>query len=116
MPDVTLYHNPRCTKSRQTKALLEDEGIEPVIVEYLKTPPDAATLRKLVKLLGIRPIELVRKKEAVFKELGLADLVEDDEAMINAMVEHPILIERPIVVANGQARVGRPPESVREIL
>ncbi|MAE60181.1 MAG: arsenate reductase (glutaredoxin) [Planctomycetaceae bacterium] len=116
MPDVTIYHNPRCSKSRQTLALLSDQGVEPTIVEYLDTPPDAATLKSIIKMLGIRPIDLIRKKELPFKELNLADKADDDDALINAMVKHPILIERPIVVRGQQARLGRPPEDVLEIL
>ena len=116
MPDVTIYHNPRCSKSRQTLALLSDQGVEPTIVEYLDTPPDAATLKSIIKMLGIRPIDLIRKKEAPFKELNLDDKADDDDALIKAMVKHPILIERPIVVRGQQARLGRPPEDVLEIL
>lgn len=112
----TIYHNPRCTKSRQTLQLLRDQGIEPDIVEYLKDPPNEATLRKLIKMLGIRPIDLVRKKEAEFKELGLKDKTDDDEAIIAAMLAHPKLIERPIVVSGKKARIGRPPENVLEIV
>jgi arsenate reductase len=113
MAKVTIYHNPRCTKSREALALLREEGVEPRVIEYLNQPPDAATLRALLKRLGLRPIELIRKKEAAFGELGLAD---DDEALIAAMVEHPILIERPIVVKGKRAAVGRPPERVLEVL
>ena len=114
--DVTLYHNPRCSKSRQALSLLRDRGIEPQIVEYLKDAPDAATLKKIVKMLGVAPIDLIRKKEPVYKELGLADQQHDDDALIKAMVEHPALIERPIVVRGNQARLGRPPEDVLEII
>lgn len=113
---VTIYHNPRCSKSRQTLDLLRQRGIEPTVVEYLKTPPDAATLRKLIKALGIRAIDLVRKGEAEYKSLNLAAKADDDEAVIAAMVKHPILIERPIVVKGGKARLGRPPENVLELL
>jgi len=116
MPKAILYHNPRCSKSRQTKALLDEEGVDYDVIEYLKDPPDAATLRKIVKMLGIRPIDLARKKEAPFEELGLADKAEDDDAILAAMVEHPVLIERPIMVKGKQARIGRPPEQVRDIL
>ncbi|MDF9391210.1 MULTISPECIES: arsenate reductase (glutaredoxin) [Methylococcus] len=113
---VTIYHNPRCSKSRETLKLLEERGIEPVIVEYLKTPPDAAKLRELVGLLGISPRQLLRKGESPYKELGLANPELDDETLIEAMVSHPVLIERPIVVANGKAALGRPPENVLAIL
>jgi len=116
MSEVTLYHNPRCSKSRQTLALLEERGIEPRVIEYLKTPSDAATITSLIDKLGIRAIDLVRRREAPFVELGLADRAEDDAALIEAMVSHPVLIERPIVVAGDRARIGRPPENVLEII
>ena len=111
-----IYHNPRCSKSRQTLALLQEKGIELEIIEYLKTPPDQQTLREILDKLKLDAMGLMRKGEAVFKELGLADMNEDEQALIKIMVENPILIERPIVLANDQARVGRPPESVLEIL
>lgn len=113
---VTIYHNPRCSKSRETLKLLQDRGIEPTVVEYLKTPPDAATLRELLGLLGIAPRQLLRKGEAPYKELALANPELGDEALIEAMASHPVLIERPIVVANGKAALGRPPENVLAIL
>ena len=113
---VTLYHNPRCSKSRETLKLLQDRGVEPAIVEYLKTPPDAAKLRELLGLLGMAPRQLLRKGEAPFQELELANPELDDEALIAAMASHPVLIERPIVVANGKAALGRPPENVLAIL
>lgn len=114
--DVTIYHNPRCSKSRQTLELLKGEGVEPKIVEYLKEPPSEAQLDKLLKLLSLEPRELMRKKEAPYKERGLDDAGLSRKALIKAMVEDPILIERPIVVANGKAALGRPPESVLDIL
>ncbi|MDJ0949812.1 MAG: arsenate reductase (glutaredoxin) [Alphaproteobacteria bacterium] len=113
---VTIYHNPRCSKSRQTLALIQEKGIEPEIVEYLKAPPDAAELRRVLDLLGIKPRDLMRKKEAAYKENNLDEPSLGDDALIAAMVENPILIERPVVVANGKARLGRPPETVLEIL
>ena len=116
MSEVTLYHNPRCSKSRQPLALLEERGIEPEIIEYLKTPPDAATITGLLDKLGIPAIELIRRGEAPFAELPLAGKEDDDGALVEAMVSHPILIERPIVVAGDQARIGRPPEAVLDIL
>jgi arsenate reductase len=116
MPDVTIYHNPRCTKSRETLALLEKKGIKPRVVEYLKTPPDAATLDGLLTKLRLDPIDLIRKGEPIYKELGLENKKSDRQALIRAMVENPILIERPIVVKGSQARIGRPPEKVLEIL
>jgi len=113
---VTIYHNPRCSKSRQTLALIEERGLTPKVVEYLKTPPDAKTLSDLLDKLGLEPRQLVRRQEAPYKELNLGDEALDREALIKAMVENPILIERPIVVAGGKARLGRPPETVLEIL
>jgi arsenate reductase len=113
---VTIYHNPRCTKSRQTLALLHERGLEPQVVEYLKTPPDAATLADLVAKLGLEPRALLRKGEAPYKELKLADPAKTDAEILAAMAAHPILIERPIVVQGDQARLGRPPEKVLEIL
>ena len=111
---IRIYHNNRCSKSRATLALLEGRDVE--VVNDLDAPPDAAELKRLLKLLGIPARQLLRSGEAVFKELGLADPVLDDEALVAAMVAHPILIERPIVVANGKAAIGRPPEAVLAIL
>ena len=111
---VTIYHNPRCSKSRQTLALLEENGVEPTIVEYLKDPPSADTLKSVSKKLGLRPKDFVRKKEAEFKDLAI-DL-EDDDALYQAMNEFPKIIERPIVVKGSKAALGRPPENVLEIL
>ena len=116
MSEVTLYHNPRCSKSRQTLALLEERGIEPEIIKYLETPPDAAAITGLLGKLGIDAIELIRRGEAPFAELGLAGKEGDDAALIEAMVSHPVLIQRPIVVSGEQARIGRPPEDVLDIL
>ena len=113
---VTIYHNPRCSKSRQTLQLLLDRGIEPRIIEYLKTPPGRNELIKILKLLDMNPRDLMRRKEAVFKELGLDDSSLSDKQLVDAMVENPVLIERPIVLANGKAALGRPPETVLEII
>ncbi len=113
---VTLYHNPRCSKSRQTLQLLQERGIEPVVIEYLKTPPDAQTLRTLLQRLGIGPRDLMRRKEKEYRELGLDDPALSDDDLIRAMVEHPRLIERPIVVTDKGAAIGRPPENVLEVL
>jgi len=114
---VTIYHNPRCSKSRATMEILAEKDIEPVVVEYLKTPPDAATLESLLESLGMEPRDLMRKKESVYGELGLDDESLDRAALIQAIVENPILMERPIVVADdGAVRIGRPPETVLEIL
>ncbi len=113
---VSIYHNPRCSKSRQTLQLLTDKGIKFEIIEYLTNPPAADTLRKILAMLGIGARDLMRKNESVYKEFGLgADNITDDQ-LISAMIEHPILIERPIVVNKDQARIGRPPEKVLEIL
>ncbi len=111
---VTIYHNPRCSKSRQTLALLEARGIRPRIIEYLTSPPDAVTLKKVLKQLGLKPRELVRKKEAAEVKIDPTRLTDD--ALIAAMVKHPIVIERPIVVNGDKAALGRPPEAVLKIL
>jgi len=113
---TTIYHNPRCSKSRQTLALLEERGIAPRVVDYLKTPPSAAELKTILKQLGLRPRDLMRKGEPLYAELGLKDRDLDDDALIALMVANPILIERPIVVSGGKAAIGRPPESVIRIL
>jgi arsenate reductase len=114
---VTIYHNPRCSKSRETLSLLKDNGIDPDVVLYLETPPNSATLRKLLTMLGMNSArELMRQKEDLYKELNLSDSQLSEEALIQAMVDNPKLIERPIVVSNGQARIGRPPEQVLEIV
>ncbi len=115
MAEVTMYHNPRCSKSRQTLTLLAEQGVKAEVVEYLKTPPDAETLDELLQKLGLEPRELMRTKEDEYAALGLA-AVADRAQLIQAMVEHPILIERPIVVKGSQARIGRPPERVLDIL
>ena len=107
-----IWHNPRCSKSRLTLELLRENGIEPVIVEYLKTPPTADEIKKVIKLLDIKPFDLMRVKEPKFKELEL----DNDADRIQAMADHPILIERPVVIRGRQARLGRPPEAVLEIL
>ncbi|HPE61111.1 MAG: arsenate reductase (glutaredoxin) [Thiothrix sp.] len=111
-----IYHNPRCSKSRQTLALLEQQGIEPRIIRYLDTPPDVATLEQLLNLLGLSPRELMRKGEDEYQMLGLDDPQLSDAQLIAAMVQHPRLIERPIVVHNGKATIGRPPEKVLDLL
>lgn len=113
MSKVTIYHNPRCTKSRQTLALLEEQGVTPKVVEYLKTPPDEATIRGFLKKLGMSAHELIRRKE--HRALGLDD-TEDEDELVARMHAHPEIIERPIVVRGRNARVGRPPEAVLEIL
>lgn len=116
MSAISIYHNPRCSKSRQTLALLEQQGVKPEIVEYLKTPPTADELGTILSQLGINARELLRKTEAIYKELNLADKTLTDQQLIQAMSEHPKLIERPIVIHNGKAKIGRPPEAVLEII
>lgn len=112
--NVTIYHNPRCSKSRAALALLQDKGVSPEIVEYLNAPPSADELKRILAMLGIKPRELLRTKEA--KEAGLDDPNLSDDALIASMVANPIVIERPIVISGGEARIGRPPESVLEIV
>ncbi|HHH43125.1 MAG TPA: arsenate reductase (glutaredoxin) [Gammaproteobacteria bacterium] len=116
MPDITIYHNPRCSKSRQTLELLGTRGVEPEIVEYLKTPPDAEQLVEILDLLGLQPRELMRTSEAEYRDNGLDNPELSRAQLIQAMVDHPRLIQRPIVLCNGRAALGRPPESVLEIL
>jgi arsenate reductase len=111
---VTIYHNPRCGKSRQTLALLRERGIEPKIVEYLVTPPSEAELKRLLAMLGLAPRQLLRAKEA--RDAGIDPAKLSDAALIAAMVKHPIVIERPIVVNGSKAALGRPPEAVAGIL
>lgn len=111
---ITLYHNPRCSKSRAALALLEQQGVAPKVVEYLKTPPSAAELTRILMLLGLRPRDLLRPAEA--RQAGLDDPALDDKALIAAMVANPIVIERPIAVGADSARIGRPPERVLELL
>ncbi|AHE69701.1 arsenate reductase [Enterobacter ludwigii] len=114
---VKIYHNPRCSKSRDTLSLLKSNGIDPEVVLYLETPPDAQTLRQLLHMLGMGSArELMRRKEDLYTSLNLNDSRLTEAELIQVMVENPKLIERPIVVANGQARIGRPPEEVLEIL
>lgn len=113
---ITLYHNPRCSKSRETLKLLQERGIEPEIREYLKDVPGEDELKSVLAALNISPRELLRVKETEYKEAGLDDQSLSDDAIIKAMTEYPKLIERPIVVNGEHARIGRPPESVLEIL
>jgi arsenate reductase len=110
----TLYHNPRCGKSRQTLELLRERGIEPTIIEYLKTPPDAEELRRILGQLGLTPRQLLRKREAA--EVGLDDAALSDDELIAGMVANPITIERPILVTADRAALGRPPEAVLALL
>ena len=116
MSDVTLYHNPRCSKSREALELLRARNIAPTIVAYLTSPPSIDELDRILRLLELEPRDLMRKKEAVYKDLALDDESLDRHSLLQAMVEHPILIERPIAVANGRAALGRPPENVLDVL
>jgi arsenate reductase len=117
MQHITFYHNPRCSKSRETLKLVEDLGMKPEIIHYLDTPPTAQQLAVLLKKLGFSDArQLMRTKEECYKALGLDNSALSQEALIQAMAENPKLIERPIVVAGEHARLGRPPEQVKEIL
>ncbi len=116
MSQFTIYHNPRCSKSRQTLALLEENGVNPDVVLYLDTPPTAAQLKTLLGKLGIEARALLRKGEDAYKSEGLADNSLDNDALVAAMAAHPKLIERPIVVKGERAVLGRPPENVLELL
>lgn len=113
---ITIYHNPRCGTSRNTLAAIRDSGVEPVVIEYLKTPPSRAELVGLIAASGLSVRKIMRRKEALFSELGLDDPQRSDEELIDAMVAHPILINRPIVVTPLGTRLCRPSEVVREIL
>jgi len=113
---IKIYHNPRCSKSRETLKLLEDQGLKPEIIEYLKHPPTTAELQDILNKLGLKPRELMRVKETEYKENGLDDPSLSDAELIEAMIRMPKLIERPIVLVNNKAAVGRPPESVLAIL
>lgn len=116
MSDFTIYHNPRCSKSRQALELLQQRGIEPDIVLYLEHPPTRKLLKELTKKLGMNVRDLLRRGEEEYKTLNLADTTLSDDELLAAMVAHPKLIERPIVVCGGSARMGRPPENVLELL
>lgn len=111
---VTIYHNPRCSKSRQTLAIIEEKGVEHDVVEYLTQPPSQAELKRVLTKLGVKPAEILRKKEA--KEAGIDAAAMSDGDLIKAMVANPIVIERPIVVADDKAVMGRPPENVLSII
>jgi arsenate reductase (glutaredoxin) len=113
---VTIYHNPRCSKSRATLALLNEKGIEPEIVEYLSAPPPKEELMRILDGLGMSPRDLMRKKEKPYAELNLGDESMSRDALVDAMLENPILMERPVVMKDGKYAIGRPPENVLEIL
>ena len=113
---VIVYHNPKCSKSRQTLELLNRQGIKPTIIEYLKTPPSSKKLKEIIELLRFTPRNLIRKQEATYTENKLDDFSLSDDGLIEAMAKHPILIERPIVIVNDKAVIGRPPEEVLKII
>ena len=113
---VIVYHNPQCSKSRQTINLLKQQGVKPTIIEYLKTPPTSKKLKEILALLDFSPRNLMRKKEATYTKKKLGNLALSDDDLIESMTKHPILIERPIVIANNKAVIGRPPEAILKIL
>lgn len=113
--ETIIWHNPRCSKSRQTLQLLEENGVAPTVVHYLESPPDVEALKSALGMLGLDARGLMRRKEAAYRELGLGE-VSSEQALLEAMVAHPVLIERPVVIRGGRAAVGRPPENVLELL
>ena len=113
---TSIYHNPRCSKSRATLALLNDNGVEPEIIEYLKVPLDKENLSKIIQALDCSAREIMRTGESIYKDLDLKNKDLDNDALLQIIVENPILLERPIVVSNNRAAIGRPPESVLDIL
>ena len=113
---IKIFHNPRCSKSRQTLQLLEDRGVKPEIIRYLENPPTKTELQQILAALDMSPRDLMRKKEAEYKENNLADSKLSEDQLITAMIEHPRLIERPIVINGNQVAIGRPPENVLTIL
>jgi len=116
MSEYTIYHNPRCSKSRQTLTILQEKGIQPEIILYLETPLDANELSRLIKKLGIQVRDLLRKGEDDYKQLGLKDPSMSETDILDAMSRHPKLIERPIVVKGDNAVLGQPPENVLELI
>jgi arsenate reductase (glutaredoxin) len=117
MMSLYIYHNPRCSKSRETLALLEDRGLQPEVIRYLETPPSVATLQILVQQLGFSSVrQVMRVKDELYKTLALDNPALVEEELYRLLAEHPALLERPIVVHDGQARLGRPPEQVLEII
>lgn len=113
---ATIYHNPRCSKSRETLNLLVEHGVQPRVVSYLENPPDVATLRRLARQLGLRARDLLRTNETIYRERGMDAADLSDEEIFAAMHAHPALTQRPIVVVGDKARIGRPPEAVLELL
>ena len=116
MKDLTIYHNPRCSKSRQTLQIIKDHGIQPIVVEYLKAPLKESELKNISKLLNKRPKDFVRKNEIDFKENNIKNIIGNDAELINEMTKFPKIIERPIVISRNKAVIGRPPENVLELL
>ncbi len=116
MSQITIWHNPRCSKSRQTLQLIEDRGLEPTIVEYLRTPPSTEELEQVLRMLGLEPRDLMRKKEAAYKEQSLDEPSLSSQELVQAMVDNPVLIERPVVIVGNKAALGRPPENVLDLL
>lgn len=114
--EITIWHNARCSKSRQTMQLLTEAGVAPKIIEYLKDTPKASEIKRVLGIMNIAPRDLMRVKEAPYKENGLGDAGVSDDVLIAAMVEHPILIERPVVIKGDRAVIGRPPENVQALL
>ncbi len=115
MTAITIWHNPRCSKSRKALALLEERGVQPTQVKYLETPPTENEIRRVLSLVGVSAIDLMRRGEATFQELNLSSDTSEDE-LISAMVSHPILIERPVIISATQAVIGRPPENATALL
>ncbi len=115
MTTITIWHNPRCSKSRTTLALLEERGVKPTYVKYLETPPTESEIRHVLSLLGVPAIDLMRRGEATFKELNLSSDTPEDE-LVSAMASHSIMIERPVIISATQAVIGRPPENALKLL
>ena len=115
-PQVVIYHNPACSTSRKVLSMIREAGVEPRVVEYLKTPPSRAELVDLLHLMGLTPRQLLRRRGTPFEDLGLGDPAKSDDALIDAILAHPMLMERPVVVGPRGARLCRPPERVQEVL
>ena len=116
MEKAKIFHNPRCSKSRESLGLLRDNGFDPQIVDYLNHPPDKDTLRSILAGLGVRPRDIIRKSEKIYADLGLAEQIDNDELILDAMIAHPKLIERPIVMVGNKITIGRPPSNILEII